>query len=209
MKCLVTVILFFLWMVSFCSCRLLSEATGRRFNVLDYGADGSGKIDATPVHDPALFFLVGLMCSCAWEFCFTLNKFSWMLNSRLELEKSKVGSNLLDCSLELYVNVFDLLFFSLSFDYLFAEKTRHLSIENVLEIKAFQKAWGDFCQASEETPTLVVPAGNTFLLKSVTFSGPCMSKNPHVLVRFHRVFSCIQSFTNWVVEKIQHCFLWL
>ncbi|KAF9671862.1 hypothetical protein SADUNF_Sadunf12G0094100 [Salix dunnii] len=96
-------------MVSLCSCRLLSEATGRRFNVLDYGADGNGKIDATP-------------------------------------------------------------------------KTRHLSIENVLEIKAFQKAWGDFCQASEEMPTLVVPAGNTFLLKSVTFSGPCMSKNPHVLI---------------------------
>ncbi|KAJ6417881.1 hypothetical protein OIU84_001296 [Salix udensis] len=108
MKCLVTVILFFLWMVSFCSCRLLSEATGRRFNVLDYGADGSGKIDATP---------------------------------------------------------------------------------------AFQRAWGDFCQASEETPTLVVPAGNTFLLKSVTFSGPCMSKNPHVLMEGTIVAP--DSFDSW------------
>ncbi|KAG5234387.1 glycoside hydrolase family protein [Salix suchowensis] len=108
MKCLVTVILFFLWMVSFCSCRLLSEATGRRFNVLDYGADGNGKIDATP---------------------------------------------------------------------------------------AFQKAWGDFCQASEEMPTLVVPAGNTFLLKSVTFSGPCMSKNPHVLVEGTIVAP--DSFDSW------------
>ncbi|KAL9335559.1 hypothetical protein Peur_072740 [Populus x canadensis] len=107
MKCLVTV-LFFLWVASYCSCRLISEATGRRFNVLDYGADGNGKIDATP---------------------------------------------------------------------------------------AFQKAWGDFCQASEEMPTLEVPAGKTFLLKSVSFSGPCMSKNPHVLIEGTIVAP--NSFDSW------------
>jgi hypothetical protein len=55
MKCLVTV-LFFLWVASYCSCRLISEATGRRFNVLDYGADGNGKIDATPVRVLLYFF---------------------------------------------------------------------------------------------------------------------------------------------------------
>ncbi|CAK7336966.1 unnamed protein product [Dovyalis caffra] len=95
-------------MVSYCSCRIIFDAAGSRFNVLNYGADGSGIVDAT---------------------------------------------------------------------------------------QAFQKAWRDFCQAREEMPTLEVPAGNTFLLKSVTFFGPCMSKTPHLLIE--GTIIAPNSFNSW------------
>ncbi|KAH7538392.1 hypothetical protein FEM48_Zijuj03G0194700 [Ziziphus jujuba var. spinosa] len=42
---------------------------------------------------------------------------------------------------------------------------------------AFLKAWGDLCGASEGTATLNIPKEKTFLLKPLTFSGPCNSSN--------------------------------
>ncbi|KGN53196.1 hypothetical protein Csa_014667 [Cucumis sativus] len=42
--------------------------------------------------------------------------------------------------------------------------------------KAFLKAWNDVCGATEESPTLHVPDGKTYLLNPLKFQGPCKSK---------------------------------
>ncbi|KAF9615729.1 hypothetical protein IFM89_026144 [Coptis chinensis] len=46
--------------------------------------------------------------------------------------------------------------------------------------QAFLNAWNAMCGAEGNFPTLVVPAGKTFLLGPVIFEGPCKSKSPHV-----------------------------
>ncbi|GKV35840.1 hypothetical protein SLEP1_g44047 [Rubroshorea leprosula] len=46
---------------------------------------------------------------------------------------------------------------------------------------AFLKAWKAVCQTGSGIPILIIPAGKTFLLKPVTFSGPC--KPSHIYVR--------------------------
>ncbi|XP_048497382.1 probable polygalacturonase At3g15720 [Beta vulgaris subsp. vulgaris] len=48
---------------------------------------------------------------------------------------------------------------------------------------AFSKAWSDVCNSSNDTPTLVVPLGKTFLVKSILFKGPCKSTRIHVEVQ--------------------------
>ncbi|ONH95325.1 hypothetical protein PRUPE_7G064200 [Prunus persica] len=52
--------------------------------------------------------------------------------------------------------------------------------------EAFLKAWEALCGATEAndtgTPTLVVPAGKTFLLQPIKFSGPCKSNSVHVQI---------------------------
>ncbi|CAN0843355.1 Probable polygalacturonase At3g15720 [Linum grandiflorum] len=41
----------------------------------------------------------------------------------------------------------------------------------------------DFCGASGDLPTLIVPAGKEFLLNSVSFTGPCKSPTLHFLLK--------------------------
>ncbi|KAI4355736.1 hypothetical protein L6164_004483 [Bauhinia variegata] len=41
---------------------------------------------------------------------------------------------------------------------------------------AFQKAWKDVCLSKSVISRLIIPAGKTFLLKPITFTGPCKSK---------------------------------
>ncbi|KAM5552005.1 hypothetical protein ABKV19_026735 [Rosa sericea] len=41
------------------------------------------------------------------------------------------------------------------------------------DTQAFLKAWGDVCGSTQGIPTLIIPKGNTFLLNSVEFKGPC------------------------------------
>nr|XP_024927172.2 probable polygalacturonase At3g15720 [Ziziphus jujuba var. spinosa] len=49
--------------------------------------------------------------------------------------------------------------------------------------QAFLKAWETVCgAASDTTPTLIIPEGKTFLLKPLTFEGPCGSTTIHVQV---------------------------
>ncbi|KAK7258792.1 hypothetical protein RIF29_24379 [Crotalaria pallida] len=45
--------------------------------------------------------------------------------------------------------------------------------------KAFLKAWSDACATREGIGTLKVPAGKTFMLKPVKFTGPCKSSSVH------------------------------
>ncbi|KDP29312.1 hypothetical protein JCGZ_19407 [Jatropha curcas] len=49
--------------------------------------------------------------------------------------------------------------------------------------QAVLRAWEDLCGATRGTPTLIVPAGGTFLLKPVRFQGPCKSKNLHIQIQ--------------------------
>ncbi|XP_004502362.1 probable polygalacturonase At3g15720 [Cicer arietinum] len=46
---------------------------------------------------------------------------------------------------------------------------------------AFLKAWQDVC-AAEDTPTLFIPDGSTFMLQPVSFSGPCKSATVNVVL---------------------------
>ncbi|XP_050387211.1 probable polygalacturonase At3g15720 [Argentina anserina] len=39
--------------------------------------------------------------------------------------------------------------------------------------QAFLKAWRDVCGSTQETPTLIIPKGNIFLVSSLVFQGPC------------------------------------
>lgn len=45
--------------------------------------------------------------------------------------------------------------------------------------QAFSKAWADLCGASGNNPTLFVPGDKTFLLKPISFNGPCKSSMVH------------------------------
>nr|KJB70598.1 hypothetical protein B456_011G082200 [Gossypium raimondii] len=47
---------------------------------------------------------------------------------------------------------------------------------------AFSKAWKATCNSPSRNPILVIPASKIFLLKPVTFSGPCKSTSIHVLM---------------------------
>lgn len=51
---------------------------------------------------------------------------------------------------------------------------------NFVLLKAFVKAWDDFCGKSEDSPTLLIPSGHTFLLKGAQVHGPCKAKSPHI-----------------------------
>ncbi|RWR83109.1 putative polygalacturonase [Cinnamomum micranthum f. kanehirae] len=48
--------------------------------------------------------------------------------------------------------------------------------------QAFTKAWNATCSAAGDTPTLLLPQGKTFLLKPITFKGPCKSPSIHIQV---------------------------
>ncbi|KAM7493018.1 hypothetical protein LguiB_027627 [Lonicera macranthoides] len=50
------------------------------------------------------------------------------------------------------------------------------------DTQAFLKAWKDACSATNESPTLKIPAAKTFLLSPVNFQGPCSFSNVHVQV---------------------------
>ncbi|CAN1806152.1 Probable polygalacturonase At3g15720 [Linum perenne] len=52
---------------------------------------------------------------------------------------------------------------------------------------AFIKAWRDFCGATGQ-PILDIPSGNVFMLKPLTFEGPCRS--PKLLVKALSFHSC-------------------
>ncbi|KAI3886835.1 hypothetical protein MKW98_017187 [Papaver atlanticum] len=45
------------------------------------------------------------------------------------------------------------------------------------DTRAFLNAWHATCTAATGTPTLVVPKGMSFLLRSIDFAGPCTAKN--------------------------------
>ncbi|KAB2061326.1 hypothetical protein ES319_A10G078700v1 [Gossypium barbadense] len=47
---------------------------------------------------------------------------------------------------------------------------------------AFSKAWKATCNAPSRNPILIIPATKIFLLKPVTFSGPCKPTSIHVLM---------------------------
>ncbi|KAM7493020.1 hypothetical protein LguiB_027629 [Lonicera macranthoides] len=50
------------------------------------------------------------------------------------------------------------------------------------DTQAFLKAWKDACSATNESPTLKIPAAKTFLISPVNFQGPCSFSNVHVQV---------------------------
>ncbi|KAL2493456.1 putative polygalacturonase [Abeliophyllum distichum] len=48
--------------------------------------------------------------------------------------------------------------------------------------QAFVKAWKAVCEAKSTTPILYIPPKKTFMLKPLTFSGPCKSSRIYILV---------------------------
>ncbi|KAK1259041.1 putative polygalacturonase [Acorus gramineus] len=48
--------------------------------------------------------------------------------------------------------------------------------------QAFLKAWKDACGSKDGVSTLSIPSGKTFLLKPITFSGPCQAAGIHVQI---------------------------
>ncbi|CAK9158444.1 unnamed protein product [Ilex paraguariensis] len=48
--------------------------------------------------------------------------------------------------------------------------------------QAFLKAWHAVCGAGSNSPILTIPAGKTFLLKPVSFKGPCKSAHVNIQV---------------------------
>ncbi|GJU64570.1 probable polygalacturonase [Tanacetum coccineum] len=51
---------------------------------------------------------------------------------------------------------------------------------NADDTDAFVQAWADVCAYESEEPTLFVPPDLTFLLRCVSFSGPCRSPNIYI-----------------------------
>ncbi|PKI40893.1 hypothetical protein CRG98_038734 [Punica granatum] len=49
--------------------------------------------------------------------------------------------------------------------------------------KAFNDAWAAACGSALGSPTLQIPQGKKFLLKPVTFKGPCKSSTIHVQLK--------------------------
>lgn len=54
-----------------------------------------------------------------------------------------------------------------------------------MNLKAFLKAWKALCEveAASDIPMLIVPMEKKFLLKPVTFEGPCNSDSVQVQVQ--------------------------
>ncbi|MCL7050018.1 hypothetical protein MKW94_015666, partial [Papaver nudicaule] len=50
------------------------------------------------------------------------------------------------------------------------------------DAKAFLDAWEKTCEATADSPTMVIPEGKTFLLHRLSFDGPCKSENVSVQV---------------------------
>ncbi|KAL2516584.1 putative polygalacturonase [Forsythia ovata] len=50
------------------------------------------------------------------------------------------------------------------------------------DTQAFVKAWKAACEAKSTTPILYIPQKKTFMLKPLTFSGPCKSSRIYILV---------------------------
>ncbi|GLT71722.1 hypothetical protein SLA2020_437200 [Shorea laevis] len=67
---------------------------------------------------------------------------------------------------------------------------------------AFIKAWKAVCQTGSGIPILIIPAGKTFLLKPVTFSGPC--KPSHIYVRFSGNVVASNSKSEYQVKGLRH-----
>nr|XP_043623059.1 probable polygalacturonase At3g15720 [Erigeron canadensis] len=51
---------------------------------------------------------------------------------------------------------------------------------NTDDTNAFVRAWADMCGDESKDPTLIVPSAKTFLIKCVSFDGPCKSPRVHV-----------------------------
>ncbi|CAN1166327.1 Probable polygalacturonase At3g15720 [Linum perenne] len=60
---------------------------------------------------------------------------------------------------------------------------------------AFTKAWTDFCGATGDLPTLIVPAGKEFLLKPISFTGPC--KSPRLNIQLQGILVAPSSISAW------------
>ncbi|CAN1166339.1 Probable polygalacturonase At3g15720 [Linum perenne] len=60
---------------------------------------------------------------------------------------------------------------------------------------AFTKAWTDFCGATGDLPTLIVPAGKEFLLKPISFTGPC--KSPRLNIQLQGILVAPSSINAW------------
>ncbi|KAM0009366.1 putative endo-polygalacturonase [Helianthus debilis subsp. tardiflorus] len=52
---------------------------------------------------------------------------------------------------------------------------------------AFVRAWAGLCSDTSRKPTMVIPPRKLFLIRPVTFSGPC--KSPAVYVKVKRVYN--------------------
>ncbi|XVF86475.1 hypothetical protein PTKIN_Ptkin18bG0043300 [Pterospermum kingtungense] len=61
-------------------------------------------------------------------------------------------------------------------------ETANLLSTFVDNLQAFLRAWKAACKSPSRNPSLIVPASKTFLLKPVTFSGPCKSSSIQVLI---------------------------
>ncbi|XP_028759741.1 probable polygalacturonase At3g15720 [Neltuma alba] len=48
--------------------------------------------------------------------------------------------------------------------------------------KSFLKAWKDVCEATQDSPTLLIPKNKTFMLQPVTFMGECKSSTINVKI---------------------------
>nr|XP_004516611.1 probable polygalacturonase At3g15720 [Cicer arietinum] len=77
------------------------------------------------------------------------------------------------------------------------------------DTQAFEKAWKDLCGAQNKgNPMLVVPAGHTFFVRQIAFSGPCKSQNLHIRITGNIIApkrdswgSCSKRWLNFINVK--------
>ncbi|KAH9715028.1 polygalacturonase ADPG1 [Citrus sinensis] len=53
---------------------------------------------------------------------------------------------------------------------------------NADDSMAFIKAWNNTCSATAKSPTMVIPKGKTFLVRPITFAGPCKSSDITIML---------------------------
>ncbi|XP_077219600.1 putative polygalacturonase At3g15720 [Tasmannia lanceolata] len=63
------------------------------------------------------------------------------------------------------------------------------------DTQAFRDAWESTCNSSSVTPTMRIPSGFTFLLKYLTFKGPCKSNN--LLVEINGIIVGPRNLSEW------------
>ncbi|XP_057433264.1 probable polygalacturonase At3g15720 [Lotus japonicus] len=61
--------------------------------------------------------------------------------------------------------------------------------------QAFEKAWGDVCNATQGTTTLLIPKGKSFMLRPVSFEGPC--KPAAINIQFEGTIIAPKSVEAW------------
>ncbi|KAI3970614.1 hypothetical protein MKX01_024261 [Papaver californicum] len=80
-------------------------------------------------------------------------------------------------------------------------------VDDAQIILGFKDAWEAACSSSSSSPTMLIPAGKTFLLSPSTFQGNCKSEQIHVQI--HGKIIAPENINQWKCHDSSICENWI